>query len=174
MSFYADGNGFIVFKEVLSPELYQKVLNELSVALETDAIRDPQMPGFKPHQTYVGIWNAEKYYGKEVLQALDTAASIAEIDEGVINYKGEDNSIWRFIYKDGEWIEENGEIVFFNTKKEIGRLSHAFYTVLCCLEDNLPDADDEYSEWCMKIYRDTLSEFTEASNNIAKGLDINK
>ena len=115
MGYYADGNGYIEFKEALSEELFRKVMEVLGEAFECDrAIGDTQS---------VCFWNCEKYYADEVETALLAAADLAPIKEGEIEYIGEDRTIWHFIFKDGGWVEENGYAVYKDVHPD--KLEHA-------------------------------------------------
>ena len=35
-----------------------------------------------------------------------------EIEEGEVDYVGEDSALWRHIFVDGEWKEQNGKVVY--------------------------------------------------------------
>lgn len=56
-----------------------------------------------------------------------------------------------------------------NLQEQIKRMSHAFYSLVDILSDNLPDSDDEYANECREAFDDALEEFEnaekEAGNN---------
>ena len=112
MGYYANGSGSIMFKEVLPEETYKEVEEELRKALEADGERKFRMTSTSKEQSYIDIWDNEKYYGEEVEMALNNVAKMGDIEKGCIEYVGEDDCLWRFIYRDGEWVEENGHVEY--------------------------------------------------------------
>ena len=171
MGYYAYGSGFIVFKETVSTERYENIKDVLSEILEIDGVRDPNMMGYEPHKTYFDIWDNGRYDRNKVLYGLEKIADISQIQEGNIVYHGEDDSIWRFVYKGNKWIEENGYVIFYDEEKVRKMKDHAFYSLLGLACDNMPDCgDDEYVNECQKIYRDALEQYKEAENIANNGI----
>lgn len=123
MGYYANGKGNVTFKEVLSEEKYNKAKEILSEAFECDGVREFQMTNTTEPATYFDLWNFEKYYGDEVERALRDVAKLGEIADGEIDYVGEDDSLWRFIYRNGSWYEENGSVVYPATNLSYERLA---------------------------------------------------
>ena len=50
--------------------------------------------------------------------ARDFIACRTGIESEEIEYVGEDASLWRFIYKDGAWVEQNGRVVYETEEAE--------------------------------------------------------
>ena len=122
MSYYANGNGFIAFKKALTEEEFSRAEDILSDGLESDGIRKAKRryaDGSQPDEsyTYFDIWSSEKYCGELVEDALNGVAEIAEIDSGEINFVGEDQELWRFIFSDGKWVEQNGTVVYIQDSR---------------------------------------------------------
>lgn len=166
MSYYATGDGEIRFKRVLSQEEFDIACNIIENVFDFEGLIDPdEVSGVKPHQTCFSVWSNEEYYEDAVIKTLNELSDIATIEYGVVHFSrfsGQELEIWRFVNKDGKWLEENGSVVYYDPKNVHNRMSHAFYSVLGCLADNMPDCDDEYSEECRQIYDDALAEFREA------------
>lgn len=119
MGYYAIGNGSITFKEILSEEKFTRVRDTLAEELECDGVRIPGPRDVGLYSTYFDIWGNEKYYGEEVEACLHQVAEIADIESGEIRYVGEDDCFWRFFFKNGEWIEENGTIFYDSEIKDL-------------------------------------------------------
>ena len=56
------------------------------------------------------LYGDEKYYEEEVRAFLNLFLPC--IESGEIDFIGEDDSIWRMIFRDGHWDEESGAIVY--------------------------------------------------------------
>ena len=110
MGYFARGNGSITFKEILSKEKFEEIKDLLDETFEADGIESFKNLRSGKLTTYFDIWGNEKYHGDAVENTLNAVAAAAPIEEGEIHYCGEDEFLWRFIFKDGEWLEENGEI----------------------------------------------------------------
>ena len=119
MGYYANGKGSISFKETLPEALFQEIAGCITSVMECDGCR--KWTDKKAGKTYSSfdIWDNEKYYGDEVEEMLNKVASLAPIEEGELAYLGEDDCLWRFIYGDGVWHEENGEVCY-----PVGSLSY--------------------------------------------------
>lgn len=117
MSYYATGNGTIDFKEILTEEAKEKVKKILQETFGEAVEVGTYTPSFFKKRTenysYASIWTDSKYYDYEVSEALDEISKVAEIAEGEIDYRGEDDTYWRYIWKDGGWCEEYGKIVYY-------------------------------------------------------------
>ncbi|MCR5669650.1 MAG: hypothetical protein K6G10_01475 [Butyrivibrio sp.] len=63
-------------------------------------------------QVYMNLWDSENYHEEDTEEFLKVIAPFVE--EGVLNYHGEDDSVWHFIFnpKTGQWDEEDGTIVY--------------------------------------------------------------
>ena len=107
MSYYAEGKGFIRFKNFP----YEKEW----------VVREPfgKDKGFciEPHHKILGQFYISydgKYSGySDVKAILEEVAETADIDEGWIEFAGEEwGDFWRFIWIDGEWVCQDGEVVY--------------------------------------------------------------
>lgn len=116
MGYYANGNGDICFNAVLDEKTYEAVLEVLRTVWECDGEREFKGYTSTPIQdpyTYIDVWTDDKYYDDEVINALNTIKEMAPVGEySSIKYRGEDEALWRFVFKDGEWIEQEGRIVY--------------------------------------------------------------
>lgn len=62
---------------------------------------------------YITIWGDEKYYDDDVRTFLNAIAPYTK--SGEIEYNGEDNTLWRFAFRDGEWYEDNGYVSYIDS-----------------------------------------------------------
>ena len=88
-----------------------------SFTLKTDADRS------KALEAIVGLWDVAlsgdeieyrydgKYYSDEVLDVLYKIAPFI-IEGSEMYFSGEDDCHWRFVFENGEWVEENGEVIY--------------------------------------------------------------
>lgn len=123
MEYYAHGSGGIIFKEELPEAVFDRIMNKLRKVFEAEGANSWKTTSNSSEVSYVDIWDNEKYYGDEVKTVLNEVAEMAEIEEGSIEYVGEDDSLWRFIYRDGKWHEENGHVEYSDLT--IDKLSRA-------------------------------------------------
>ena len=65
--------------------------------------------------TIIFITDTGKYH--EPYKFLNRISNNYEVIEGDIDYVGEDGELWRHIYKDGNWYEQEGYVAY-NTEKE--------------------------------------------------------
>lgn len=81
-------------------------------------------------------------------------------------------------YTGTEYELNKSEIVMARKKPDekkldelVNRMSHAFYSILGCLDDNMPDCgDDEYVKECNELYDSALLEFKNAEEEFRNGL----
>ena len=63
--------------------------------------------------TIVEAWGNEPYSTSATEKLLEILTDIAPIKEGSeLDFCGEDQIYWRFIFKEGHWKEQCGEIVY--------------------------------------------------------------
>ncbi len=66
---------------------------------------------------FISFWGSEKYHEDEVLNFLEALSP--SVENGVIEYLGEDGCAWRFIQdQTGSWREENGRVVYADDLSE--------------------------------------------------------
>ena len=63
---------------------------------------------------YISIFGHEDYKEDEIYAAL--VAVSPYVTEGVIDYTGEDGSLWKHEFKEGEWLEKTGYIEYSEGK----------------------------------------------------------
>lgn len=117
MGYYADGNGTIQFTRELSAEEKSRLekIVEYEWDYDIDSILDSplkQVCTDRMRTTGISLWTGEKYHDDSVRQALQDIADNFPVAEGEIEYIGEDNCIWRFIYKNGRFVCQNGRVVY--------------------------------------------------------------
>ena len=113
MGYYATGNGSITFSHVLEEGVFSEILERMKETFECDGERQFKPTTRSSAVSYIDFWSNDKYYSDEVEATLNAVSSAAPISDGEICYHGEDGELWRFIYKDGRWIEEDGHVEYF-------------------------------------------------------------
>lgn len=108
MGYEAHGGGTIMFAKQLSSREREKLAQILEDCFEYDIYEDK----YRDKKTVADIWDSEKYYGDVVEETLETVSKRFKVEQGEIEYVGEDDSLWRFIYQNGEWKEQNGYVVY--------------------------------------------------------------
>lgn len=98
MGYYASYDGYIRFKNNPDKETMDCLYNTLDCySCKNDSLE-------------VTFSGDEKYYENEIYEVLDKIKPFVE--EGKLEYHGEDEYYWRFIFKDNDWVEENGEVYY--------------------------------------------------------------
>ena len=54
----------------------------------------------------------DKYHEEDVEDGLEKLLEIAPIKDGECNFTGEDDAHWRFVFRNGKWIEQSGRVVY--------------------------------------------------------------
>lgn len=103
MGYYANGSGTIAFMRELSDADWSAVENAVKDVIEYDVDRK---------NGWLSLWYDGKYYEEEVIAVLKKIAEAAPIRDANIEFSGEGDCHWRFIYEDGKWWEENGHVVY--------------------------------------------------------------
>ena len=98
MGYYANYEGHMRFKEKLSNEDLRNIC---------DFFNEYE---FDPDNLGISVWGYEKYYDDAVIEDLNKMKPY--ISEGSIEYHGDDDTYWRFILNDNEWIQEQGLVYY--------------------------------------------------------------
>lgn len=111
MGYYADGNGCITFKRKLSENDISRIEEILNEAFEDVSVWERQDTG--RYEADISDYGG-KYYEDSVINALASLAEEFELKSGEIEYVGEDQSLWRFIWrqKTNTWEEQTGHVVY--------------------------------------------------------------
>ena len=96
MGYSASWGGYIRFKEEPSNEIEKKIDKELNVY-------------YKENNT-INVGNDGKYHDDEVFSLLNEIKDLVE--DGMIEYNGEDHANWRIYFKNGNWLEETGYVYY--------------------------------------------------------------
>ena len=107
MGYCASGTGSIVLKKglnALPDDAMKALMDYFEVACEGWPDKDGD--------TVIDFWDSEKYWEDSALTALD--AVIPYIQEGLIEYNGEDDFHWRFVFdpETENWQEEEARVVW--------------------------------------------------------------
>lgn len=113
--FCAKGEGFIHFGIRLNERAVREVTSILEEELRMNWMdfSNTQSNPSNENGTMVEFDVDDKYSGDdEVKEALEGIRRIALVESGEIEYIGEDDTYWRFIYKDNEWKMQRGTVVY--------------------------------------------------------------
>ena len=112
MGYSASWDGHIKFKK----DITNNIIEECEYVF-TELHHDPVNKTLE-------FYGNGKYHDDEVYSFLNRITNITE--SGEIKFHGEDDTHWRFIFKDNEWKEESGKVCYesdFGDKDEfIGRI----------------------------------------------------
>ena len=73
------------------------------------------------------IWdNSTSWYEEDMMELLN--ALIPYISSGCIEYRGEDDYIWRYLLVDNKWIEQQG-FIYYTIEDMIKKLKSEGYEV---------------------------------------------
>ena len=118
MGYWAKGEGYILFSNKVETKTMTGFLIGLTahftqLTAET-SIKEAGHPNYGCACIDVSCGRSQDYNGDDLAKVLEEIAKAAEsigspIKEGKIDFVGEDDSLWRFIYRDGSWHEENGQ-----------------------------------------------------------------
>jgi len=97
MGYYATASGEVTLKPDVDPDVVMDLLDYLYGELFQN-------------DNCIEFYTSDKYHEDDVIKTLDSL--LPYITEGEVCYDGEDDTHWRFILRDGNWIEQNGHIVY--------------------------------------------------------------
>ena len=108
MSYYANGELKIVYLST-DKDIIGKVENAF-LYINQRYDMDSEV---SEDRTVIEAFGNERYSTSATEKLLELLTEIAPIQEGSeIDFCGEDQTYWRFIFKDGRWKEQCGEIVY--------------------------------------------------------------
>ena len=121
MGYYATGSGSLTLNQEVPEDVQKKVYG----LMEVDFYEFPKNSG----SFMVDLWNSDKYYEDDVLEALSLLRPYTK--SGDISYRGEDECIWRFRFdpEKGDFVEETG-VVTFDAKEALQNFSEQNWYIL--------------------------------------------
>ena len=105
MSYYANGSGSIRFKAPLGKEVFDLFAGYLNEIFEEVYPADDE-------RQEISVCGYFKYHEDEVEELLRDHFTNIMVEAGDLRFVGEDDAQWRFVFRDGKWIEEDGEVLF--------------------------------------------------------------
>lgn len=138
MGYYATWDGYIKTTKVPSEE----VLNEIDNCFGDYSFEDKKC---------ISVYGTAKYYEEDVLGCLESIESITE--EGEIQFTGEDTTHWRWIFKDGAWKEESGNVYFDSDVFDMSQKDEFLGRIIDVIQDCIdnPQGDIIKGDWYDKI-----------------------
>ena len=65
------------------------------------------------YEINVYAWGYDKYSPHFITKLLDKLKSVAPIVDGSeYDFRGDDDELWRFVFENGGWKEQSGDIVY--------------------------------------------------------------
>lgn len=103
MGYSASGSGELILKEnaKISPEQRSKLEEAFSEVDETE----------EGGKYILSLCHEYTRYSEDiVLEALDAVKG--NIVNGEVQFSGDDDAYWRFIFREGRWVEQDGKVVY--------------------------------------------------------------
>lgn len=108
------------FGEVIIKEKNKQKIQEIKELLEqefeiTSYYRKDES---RRDTTILGLYYEGKYCEEEIYQVLNDLANMTCLVAGNIEFEGEYEDYWRTIWKNGEWTEETGMLIYYEPEKD--------------------------------------------------------
>ena len=108
MSYYANGELKIVYLST-DKDIIDKVENAFLYVNQ----RYDMDCEVSEDRTVIEAYGNERYSTSATEKLLELLIEIAPIQEGSeIDFCGEDRTYWRFVFENGRWKEQDGEIIY--------------------------------------------------------------
>ena len=108
VSYYADGELKIVFltADTTIPDKVEEAFLYVNQRYDMDC-------EVSENRTVIEAYGNERYSTSATEKLLELLTEIAPIQEGSeIDFCGEDRTYWRFVFENGRWKEQDGEIIY--------------------------------------------------------------
>ena len=108
VSYYADGELKIVFltADTTIPDKVEEAFLYVNQRYDMDC-------EVSEDRTVIEAYGNERYSTSATEKLLELLTEIAPIQEGSeIDFCGEDRTYWRFVFENGRWKEQDGEIIY--------------------------------------------------------------
>lgn len=125
MGYYASGGCAIDLRDDLTDEEFEKIDSILSETNIDNAYS----------RVDIDLYQYGKYYEDEWENLLAKLSPYAK--DGYGEFYGEDNCQWRFVFRDGKFVEECGVIVYDDDPLRNQRIMSALKTMIAREENNL-------------------------------------
>lgn len=146
MGYEARGEGLIGFVEAnakIRKEEWNEIQDILSEYFELTEVR-------YPWGHYLNLVFNGRYREEDIMDALNRVAKIGNVIESNIKFIGDDDSIWRIVYKNDSFVCEHAEIIFDEP---------AEYFLKRFLEKLIPNVSEEV--YNVVWDKDSLNQFVE-------------
>ena len=111
VSYYADGELKIVFltADTTIPDKVEEAFLYVNQRYDMDC-------EVSEDRTVIEAYGNERYSTSATEKLLELLTEIAPIQEGSeLDFCGEDRTYWRFVFENGRWKEQDGEIVYLDS-----------------------------------------------------------
>jgi len=125
MGYYASGSGYIEFRQDITDEDFE----EISSVLNNSPIKNYF------DRNCADVNQDGNYFEEDWEELLEELTPFAK--SGEINFCGEDDCFWRFIFRNGKFVDENGSVIYESEDKQNYRIRTALKTLISREENNL-------------------------------------
>ena len=115
MGYYAWGSGEIAFTDLLDDDSADSIVDLASEIFPMVSIKEYGEEDLK-YSVLELDYDYDKYYDDDLWEVLNGISDIAEVSDAYITFHGEDDCFWKFVYRDGEWDDVAGDIVWRDEK----------------------------------------------------------
>lgn len=105
MGYCASGSGSITFTEELPKDTITAIEKYCDPDFDIDTYTNN-------NKTIMDITAYGKYHAEDIDEILKRITRTEKIASGEIEFTGEDDAHWRFIWDGNEWFEQDGRIVY--------------------------------------------------------------
>ena len=114
MGYRADGSGYIDINT--NEDNYNDISKDVKAMCEKGGF-SVFISALLP--LFVDLECGDNYHEEEIYATLNEVSRKYDVISGEVRFTGEDNIHWRFVYEDGVWIEENGDVVYRHGKEHL-------------------------------------------------------
>lgn len=121
MGYYANGGGSIELLPGTDRNAIEEIMNDCwSLEYGFDA--------FNGDEFSLDVWCPDKYRSDDIEDTLMRLSKYTK--DGEISFIGEDNYIWRFFFKDGNFHEESGSVIYDSERDALERCAGALSQII--------------------------------------------
>lgn len=125
MGYYVSGGGTVDFR----PDITEDDFKRIEEILNGSSIENSY------NHFGVDFYHGGNYHEEEWENLLNKLSPF--VKDGELNFAGEDEYYWRFVFRDGKFVDESGAIVYEEEDRQNSRIRTALKTLIAREENNL-------------------------------------
>ena len=141
MGYHANYDGYIKFNTRPVPGILDLMNETFANFRYEDDLNECTFGGF------------ERYRSEDIKKALDSTSRYAK--SGKVEYDGDDYTHWRFLFDNGEWIEEEGSVYYESELplQDRDQREEFYGRLIDIVQDCMDNPEDETirGEWYDKV-----------------------